>query len=272
MKISFFLGFLLLFSACQNEAKQVKAEQVSALPTYTKTDTLQPLARDNSGEKQDSFLILSAAKLPDSVAFTKAGIWGMRYDGGELMFDVRDFILGIRTRGSEQRGVQTTNKGQYIHINLDNSLHLHSNDGNVTAKIPDGSYRMGCFLVRGYHESVKGAKAGNFTRVEIRNNTIYKSEALAEVALFYSVPMGDYSRKKSADILLDFYLANTNLAPNGNKVEVKINANEPILLDRWQAYLLKNLPLGQHKISLRLLDRQGKAIDKTIEKTFRILE
>ena len=56
------------------------------------------------------------------------------------------------------------------------------------------------------------------------------------------------------------------------EVEVKINANEPILLDRWQGYLLKNLPLGQHKISLRLLDRQGKAIDKTIEKTFRLLE
>jgi hypothetical protein len=272
MKISVFLVFLLLFSACQNEGKQVKVEQPSSLPTYTKTDTLQLLARDNSGEKQDSFAILPLEKVPDSVAFKKAGIWGMRYDEGEMMFDVRDFLLGIRTLGSDQKGLQTTNKGQYIHVNLDNSLHLHSNDGNVSAKIPDGSYRMGCFLVRGYHESVKSAKAGKFMRVEIRNNTIYKGESLDEVALFYSVPMGDYSRKKSADVLLDFYLANTSLSPNGNKVEVKINANAPILLDRWQGYLLKNLPLGQHKISLRLLDRQGKAIDKTIEKTFRLLE
>jgi hypothetical protein len=277
MKNNWFLGFVnfcflsLCLVACAEEAAKPIA-QPSILPTYTKTDTTVRVLPDQTTKRQDSLRLVPVGNPPDSVAFKKAGIWGYRYNKAEFMFDVRDFVLGNRTRDADIRTWQATNKGQHIHINFNNSIHLHTNDRNTTVKIPDGTYTMAAFLVRSYYESVKQPQAAIFQTIEIRNNTAYKSSAYKNVDIFYGVPMGDYSLKKSAGILLDFYVANTRLETKGNQVRLTINANPPIFIDKWQAYLIYGLNVGTQSIELVLVDRQGKVVNQAVRKTFRVLE
>jgi len=261
----------LYFLACGEEVAKPIAPP-SILPTYTKTDTTVRVLPDETSKKQDSLRLVAVGNPPDSVAFAKAGIWGYRYSESEFMLDVRDFVLGNRTKDADLRTWQATNKGQHVHINLNNNIHLHTNDRNTTVKIPDGTYTMAAFLVRSYYESVKQPQAAIFQTVEIRNNTAYKSAAYKSVDIFYGVPMGDYSLKKSAAILLDFYIANTRLAPKGNQVRLTINANPPIFIDKWQAYLIYGLNVGTQSIELVLVDKKGQAVSQAVRKTFRVLE
>ena len=44
--------------------------------------------------------------------------------------------------------------------------------------------------------------------------------------LFYSRPKGTYKGKDTEKLLLDFYLINTTISPEGNKVKATINDTE----------------------------------------------
>jgi hypothetical protein len=87
--------------------------------------------------------------------------------------------------------------------------------------------------------------------------------------MFYSRPKGEYVGNDTKKIMLDFYLINTNLSPEGNKVRATINGTE-FMLDRWLPYSIEGLPMGQTKIKLELLNSAGNVIPgpyNTVERT-----
>jgi hypothetical protein len=57
-------------------------------------------------------------------------------------------------------------------------------------------------------------------------------------------------------LLLDFFVTNTTLAADGNKVLANINGQE-FTLDQWTPYEILNLPEGESTIKLTLVDNQG---------------
>ena len=57
-------------------------------------------------------------------------------------------------------------------------------------------------------------------------------------------------------ILLDFYLVNCTLSPNGFKVRATIDGTE-FLLTNWQAYTIEGLKEGKHEIKLELIDKNN---------------
>ncbi len=65
--------------------------------------------------------------------------------------------------------------------------------------------------------------------------------------LFYSRPKGDYIGKDTADILLDFYVWNVTLSPDGYKVKAEIrNLDKPgrdtmIIINKWEPHLFRTL-------------------------------
>jgi hypothetical protein len=75
--------------------------------------------------------------------------------------------------------------------------------------------------------------------------------------IFYSRPKGDYLGANNIQkILLDFYLVNCTLSPNGFKVRATIDGTE-FLLTNWQAYTIEGLKEGKHEIKLELIDKNN---------------
>lgn len=243
----------------------------TATKLYNVADTAVADVPDRTSSTQADLRITPCPPPADSVAFPDAGIFGFRYKENQLMLDVREFTLGSKTRDTDARGLAFTKKGQHVHLNINNETHQHSNDRNFSAPLADGSYKMYCFLVRSYYESVKNSQACWAKIVEIRGGETVRTANIQEATLLYNVPLGDYSLRTSPKILLDFYLYNTSIKSNGNAVRLTINQNKPILLHDWTAYTIEGLPQGVHSVVLELVDKNANAIQPAIRKTFRIL-
>jgi len=73
--------------------------------------------------------------------------------------------------------------------------------------------------------------------------------------LFYYMP-----QSKTEEAILDFYLVNTAISENGNKVKVTINETE-FLLNKWAAYKIEGLKNPENTVRIQLLDKDGVLID-----------
>ncbi|MCB0401383.1 MAG: hypothetical protein KDD41_04820 [Flavobacteriales bacterium] len=73
--------------------------------------------------------------------------------------------------------------------------------------------------------------------------------------LFYYLP-----KAATSDPILDFYLVNTAIGSDGNKVKVTINQTD-FIVGKWAAYRITGLPGPQNTIRIQLLDKNGKLIN-----------
>ncbi|MDF1673156.1 MAG: hypothetical protein P1U41_06600 [Vicingaceae bacterium] len=73
--------------------------------------------------------------------------------------------------------------------------------------------------------------------------------------LFYYLP-----KSIGVEPILDFYLVNTTLNENGNKVKVTINQTE-FIIKKWAAYQISGLPKPDNTIRIQLIDKDGNLID-----------
>ena len=108
-------------------------------------------------------------------------------------------------------------------------------------------------MSRSYHESVKNKNA--FILTQFGKNQI----DLESEFLFYSRPKGTYRGSDTENLLLDFYLVNTEISENGNKVRATIQDKE-FIIDEWAPYFITGLPKGEITIKLELIDSLGLTI------------
>jgi len=108
-------------------------------------------------------------------------------------------------------------------------------------------------LSRSYHESVKNKDAYILTQVGESDID------LENEFLFYSRPKGTYKGADTENLLLDFYLVNTEISKNGNKVRATIQDTE-FIIDEWAPYYIEGLPKGEINIKLELIDSSGNLI------------
>ena len=87
-------------------------------------------------------------------------------------------------------------------------------------------------MSRSYHESLKNPNA--YILTQIGDSETYD---LSGEFMFYSRPKGSYKGKDIERLLLDFYLVNTTISPDGNKVRVTVNETE-FIIDEWSPYYL----------------------------------
>ncbi len=117
---------------------------------------------------------------------------------------------------------------------------------------------MLAFLSRSYHESLKNPGAA-----VARHFTVGDAEAkevdLNAPHLFYSRPKGTYAGADTERLMIDFYLLNTGLAPDGNRVRATINGTE-LVFSEWYPYVVEGLPLGEVEITLELIDGDGNPV------------
>jgi hypothetical protein len=82
--------------------------------------------------------------------------------------------------------------------------------------------------------------------------------------LFYAEPQGTYNGAAAANSArIDFYVVNSKLAENALSLEATVSGaggTHTQRLVEWRPYLLSGLTSGDHTVTLRLVDPQGKPL------------
>lgn len=185
-------------------------------------------------------------------------------------FDVKNYELKMQTTDNGTKLCNNSAQGQHIHFILDNQPYkaLYEPKNEVTLAKGTEHYLM-AFLSRSYHESVKSPGAALVYHFRI--NDAGKAEKMDEPKtpmVFYSRPKGDYLSKDTANVLLDYYVWNCDLAADGYKVAATMLSEKggmtdttKFTLDKWEPKFINNLPLGKNKVMLNLIDKDGKQVE-----------
>ena len=175
-------------------------------------------------------------------------------DNFTFSFDVINYELGIQSLKDFDYTLANSNKGQHIHFIVNNGPYSAHYQQNITKKLDKGNNVILAFLSRSYHESVKNPNA--FILTQTGNDKINLNNEF----LFYSRPKGTYKGVDTEKLLLDFYLVNTNISTDGNKVRATIQDTE-FIIDEWAPYYIEGLPKGEIIVKLELIDSNGNLID-----------
>ena len=179
----------------------------------------------------------------------------------KFSFQVNNYVLGNQTPDASAKLCANSAKGQHIHYIIDNQPYKAFYTSDFEDALTDGHHTVIAFLSRSYHESIKTETAYTLFNIDATGKTDLSgtSTNLKAQHLFYSRPKGEYVGNDAKKIMLDFYLVNTTLSENGNKVKAIINGTA-FILPEWKPYTIEGLPLGENTIQLQLIDKAGKLI------------
>ena len=172
----------------------------------------------------------------------------------KFSFNIENYDLGIQTSKNFDYQLANSAKGQHIHFIINNGPYSAHYMDSFSKDFKKESNVILAFLSRSYHESVKNKDAFILTQVG-ENQVDLESEFL-----FYSRPKGTYKGTDTEKLLLDFYLVNTEISSNGNKVRATIQSTE-FIIDEWAPYYIKGLPKGEINIKLELIDSSDNLIE-----------
>ena len=176
----------------------------------------------------------------------------------DFAFEVTNYALGRQTEDAATRGIANSDKGQHIHLIINNEPYSAHYEPAAHKNLPEGNYVALAFLSRSYHESVKNGQSFVLANINAGNNNAPFDETSQH--LFYSRPKGSYKGPEIKNLLLDFFLINTELSADGNKIRATING-EAFMIDEWVPYYIKGLSPGELTVKLELLDVDGNAIE-----------
>lgn len=240
----------------ENEEPKETTEEAVTPPTEQKV-TLEKL--NGSPAYADASLVLDSKETIES---KQAGEM-------DFSFKVENYELGAQTEGENAQKLANSGKGQHIHFILNNQPYSAHYEPNFKKEVPEGVHHLVAFLSRSFHESVKNDNSVVVRKLVIGNNpedTVGLD--MKAPTLIYSRPKGEYKGKDTEQILLDFFVLNTELSENGHKVRATINGNEFIITE-WAPHVIKGLPMGEVTIQLELIDENGALLPGPFNKVTR---
>ena len=184
-------------------------------------------------------------------------------------FQADNFELGEQTQGAIKNGLANSSKGQHIHFIINNDPYSAHYDQNFSKELNNENNVILAFLSRSFHESVKNKKA--YILTQVAKNKADEID-LSQEFLFYSRPKGIYKGDDTKKLLLDFYLVNTNLSSNGNRVRLTITQKtfmHQFLLDSWEPYYIEGLDKGRVSLKLELLNKNMDLIESDFNPSLR---
>lgn len=235
------LALLFVLFACEETPKEDTSTEVA-----TSTITLSKL--QGSPAFADASLALLSATPTDTGNYA-------------FEFDVKNYELGAQTEPKPEVALNNSGMGQHIHFIVDNSPYEAHYMPNAVGMGENGRHVVLAFLSRSYHESVKNMgenKSYTLSQYHVGPGTSEEVDFSAP-HMFYSRPKGTYKGADTEHLLLDFFLVNTTLSPDGNRVRATINGQE-FILDEWAPYVIDGLPKGEATVRLELIDAQGNPV------------
>lgn len=254
--ISFlFCTLMLLLSACTQTVIDKNNHLTTAANTTATTDS--ELSKNG----------ITLIPVADSPQFPNASLRMHRLrdtnqQPGRVVFDfeIENYYLGQQTPDADQKMCANSKQGQHIHHILNGEPYTAYYIDTASKVLAEGHYISLAFLSRSYHESVKNMNATVLHQFNVGKPANGQDIDLTKPLLFYSRPKGDYIGEKDIKrVMLDFYLVNTNLEKDGNRVRATINGTA-FLLNKWVPYMMEGLPEGENVIKLELLDKNGNNI------------
>ncbi|HRI00451.1 MAG TPA: hypothetical protein PK006_05295 [Saprospiraceae bacterium] len=250
----------------------------NALIIITLASVLVISACKQKNQKEEAVMaaqVFSTEPMSSSPEYSDAGIQSMDYRDGKFNFSISgsSYALGVQTSDAPAKTCANSDKGQHIHLIIDDKPYEAKYEPQFSYKVADGSHYVMAFLSRSYHESIKSPKAHVLVKAEIKDSGFVKVEPVTAPMLFYSRPKGIYIGKDAQNVMLDFYLSNCNL---GNQYKVKAEvAGNSFVLDEWKPVLMKGLPMGEHTMKLSLVDSAGNLVNtplNPVERKFTLQE
>jgi len=183
-------------------------------------------------------------------------------------FKVANYELGAQTEDAATRGIANSGKGQHIHYIVNNGPYAAHYMSDVPDELEAGNYVVLAFLSRSYHESVKSEGAYFIENITVGDVEPIEADLTAP-HLFYSRPKGTYKGADAKKVMLDFYLLNETISPDGNKVRATINGSE-FMIEEWAPHYIEGMPMGENIIKLELIDADGNLIEgpfNSVERT-----
>ena len=233
--IPFIIGVIaIIYSCLSNEKKNTIINSSNELQNITITKVI------GSPEYENASLNIKTIEMGD--------------EESKFSFNIENYDLGIQTSKNFDYQLANSAKGQHIHFIINNGPYSAHYMDSFSKDFKKKSNVILAFLSRSYHESVKNKDAFILTQVG-ENQVDLESEFL-----FYSRPKGTYKGTDTEKLLLDFYLVNTEISSNGNKVRATIQSTE-FIIDEWAPYYIKGLPKGEINIKLELIDSSGNLIE-----------
>ena len=223
------------------------------------------------------FIIITTISCSDSTQITITKLEGSpKYENSKLKlneltfngkhnfsFGVDDYQMGEQTLKEFKFKLANSEKGQHIHFIINNAPYSAHYAEDFSKKLEEGNNVLLAFLSRSYHESVKNPNAYYFSQIGDGEKIDLDKEFL-----FYSRPKGVYKGIDTEKLLLDFYLINTDISANGNKVKATIQ-NSEFIIDEWAPYYIEGLPKGEISIKLELINSEGVLIDSPFNPSYR---
>ena len=245
-----------------------------------KTEKEEPAASENTEtlEKKEEAKI-TIEKLSDSPAYADASLEMNTPDNLKIAdgtsvdfgFTVSNYELTAQTDSPNATLLANSGKGQHIHFILNNQPYSAHYDPSFSKELPNGVHHLVAFLSRSYHESVKNANSVVVKKLEVGPDAKDTQGLDMEApTLIYSRPKGAYTGKGTENVLLDFFVLNTTLSADGNKVRATINGQE-FMITEWVPHVIKGLPKGEATIQLELLDAEGNVIPGPFNKVTRTI-
>lgn len=238
--------FLMASISCSSK-KSADQQEEAKVTEQTPEIYLTPIT--DSPEFADAILNMNN---PEEFAQIEAG-------KANFAFDVKNFTLAEQTSDATTKNCANSKDGQHIHLILNNEPYTAHYESEFSKELKPGHYVSLAFLSRSYHESIKNPEAYVLRQFSV-GKVKYDEVDLSAPMMFYSRPKGIYTGDDTKKLLLDFYLVNTDLAPDGNKVRATING-KAFMIDKWVPHFVEGLTLGPNKIKLELLDKDGNLIE-----------
>ncbi|WP_224995412.1 phosphopeptide-binding protein [Cesiribacter sp. SM1] len=244
-----------MFTACDSGSNQ--GAENTADTTATTNTTGQAGTTGSIGlEKAEN-----SPEFPDAMLEQTQPENGAKLPSGPVTFqyNIKNYELTKMTESEHANMLANSEKGQHIHLIVDNEPYDALYETTYQKELSDGHHVELSFLSRSYHESIKTPEAYVLRQFTVGNAPQSEQIDLNAPHMFYSRPKGDYTGKDTERIMLDFYLVNTELSENGKKVRATINGQEFMITD-WKPYHITGLPMGETTIKLELLDENGNLV------------
>ncbi len=200
------------------------------------------------------------------------------------------FPLRTFSQFPRSREVLNYNKeGQSLHVIIDDRPYFIENEAQISAledqdvyykqvlefdipfKLKPGQHTMRVFPARSYGESLKGDGCFAVREFFVNSKTPLSGVDLNKPYLTYNQPQEDCNYEKNKPILLDFYISNTQLSPDGYKVRLTIDNTVQRTIVKWTPYYVYGLKAGTHTFKLELLNETNKVVPgpfNTVERSF----
>jgi hypothetical protein len=195
-----------------------------------------------------------------------------------VVVDVENFELGVETNTERAKEIMNSAQGQHAHIILDNDPYLADYESGKPFEIgtlSEGPHTLVVFPSRSYHESVKSPEAADIVNFYVGKKEGEFMLDKSKPTIIYSRPKGKYDGPGADRIMLDFYLNNVELGPDGYKAKYTIRKKDStgevtsIILTDWTPAYVTGLTTGDYAVKLELLDKDGNVVEGAFNNTER---